>query len=136
MKQGKVWSFKTERFEVALMIERDRHYKYDGDDEDGEIQSKLDSGEYVAFNSAVVVKVDENEIASDHLGGSVYAADNYKEFWTSHRDPDFLNRNCSLMRAVKGENVMIGHYFPDMVRTACEQAREWINRYPEMRKSA
>lgn len=136
MKQGKVWSFKTKRFEVCLEIERERHYKYDGDDEDGSIQDKIDSGEYVAFTSKLAVYLDDNEIASDHLGGSVYAAKNVSEFWTSHRDADFMNRNCQPMRDARGQNVMIGHYFPDMVRTACDQAREWINRYPEMRKSA
>lgn len=89
-----------------------------------------------AFTSKLAVYLDDNEIASDHLGGSVYAAKNVSEFWTSHRDADFMNRNCQPMRDARGQNVMIGHYFPDMVRTACDQAREWINRYPEMRKSA
>lgn len=37
-----------------------------------------------------------------------------------------MNRNCSIMRAANGDNVMIGHYFPDMVREAVRQARAWL----------
>ena len=123
---GNVWQFKTKRFLVTLELERDRRYKYDGDDEDGETQRKLDNGEFVAFDSAVRIYFDDEEIAWDSLGSSVYGEYNVADFYTAHRDPDYTNRNCTLMRAERGENVCIGHYFPDMVRTAVKEARDYL----------
>lgn len=137
MKQGEVWSFKTKRFEVSLILERDRHYQYDGDDDDGETQAKLDFGEYVAFNSCVQVSLDGERIADEWLCGSVYDADNYREFWTSHRDPDPMNRNCTIMRdamfAKTGHHAVICHYFPGMVTEACKQARHYLSKFPKVR---
>jgi hypothetical protein len=121
---GTVWSYRTKRFTVSLKLERDYRYKYDGDDEDGETQAKLDSGEYVAFDSAVTVELDGEEIGFDSLHGSVYGADTVAEFYTAHRDPDVMNRNCSIMRAAMGDNVVICHYFPGMVLQAISAARE------------
>jgi hypothetical protein len=118
---GRVWEFKTARFVVALEIQRDRGYQYDGDDEDGETQAKLDSGEYVAFDSCVVVEFDGEEIARDSLCGSVYASGETSEFWTAHRTSAPEGRNYQ-----PGQNYVVCHYFPDMVRTACEAAREYI----------
>lgn len=132
-KWGIVWEFKTERFTVYLEVERDRGYRYDGDDEDGEVQRKLDSGEYVAFDSAVIVELDGEEISRDSLGGSVYESGRAAEFWTAHRDPDAMNRNCSIMRAARGGNVCICHYFPDMVRIAVQEARDHLRKYPRGR---
>lgn len=123
---GKVWRFKNGRFTVSLWIEPDYGYRYDGDDEDGETQRALDNGDYVAFDSKVTVELNGVEIGADYLGGSVYAYDDVSDFWTAHRDPDPMNRNCSLMRAARGGNVSIGHYFPDMVRSAIGEARDWL----------
>lgn len=128
-----VWTFRTERFAVSLMIIPDHAYRYDGDDEDGETQAKLDSGEYVAFDSVVTVTLDGQEVATDSLGGSVYGADEVAEFWTAHRDRDPMNRNCSAyrnaMRAKTGHECCISnHYFPDMVRQAIAEARQTIAR--------
>ena len=134
-----VWRFRTERFEVALKIERDHRYKYDGDDEDGETQAKLDSGEYIAFDSVVTVKLDGVEVGWSSLGGSIYGAKDYPDFWTAHRDSNPMNRNCTIMRrAYKGENnpnakVSICHYFPGMVSEAVEMAREIVGSKPYLR---
>ncbi|MER9833391.1 hypothetical protein NKJ28_00240 [Mesorhizobium sp. M0145] len=120
---GTVWVHTTARFRVRLEIEPDFVYRYDGHDENGETQAKLDSGEYVAFDSAVIVELDGEEIARDSLGGSVYAADEIAEFWTAHRCSDPMNRNCSIMRAARGGNVSICHYFPGMISEAIDAAR-------------
>ena len=127
------WQFKTDRFTVALYLNRDSSYQYDGDDPDGETQAKLDSGELVAFESNVVVILDgESVIGRSNLGGSVYAADEVEQFWTAHRDPDPMNRNCTTMRAAwqgKGDpdaRVSICHYFPGMVSEAIAEAREYV----------
>lgn len=133
MQRLRQWEFKTARFKVKLVIEYELGYRYDGDDPDGEVQAKLDSGEYVAFTSDVLVYLNGVEIGLDTLCGSVYECGKESEFWTAHRDPDPMHRNCSIMRAAKGENVAIGHYFPDMVRTAVADARRWLANVPEMR---
>lgn len=134
-----VWQFRTKRFRVALQIERDNGYQYDGEDEDGETQAKLDSGEYIAFDSRVIVELDGEEIGSDSLGGSVYADGEESDFWTAHRSVDPMNRNCSIMRAAHGGNCVICHYFPDMVRLAIAEAREHVRQLavpPYIRESA
>ena len=120
---GPAWRFRTKRFEIGLTVSRIPGYRYDGDDEDGETQAKLDSGEYVAFSSLVYVELDGVQIASDSLWGSVYLADSVPDFWQAHRDPNPDNRN-TLERRARRE--CIGHYFPDMVREAIREAREHV----------
>ncbi len=138
---GLKWFFETARFEVQLHIDRLHNFKYDGDDETGETQAALDSGEFVAFDSTVTVLLDGVEIGRDHLGSSVYARDEVAQFWTDHRGNDAMNRNCSIMRKARGGNVCICHYFPSMVSVAIQEARHTIQRkrdavaaLPRMRK--
>jgi hypothetical protein len=137
MREGLVWRFSTARFNVDLLIEQEHDYQYDGDDEGGETQSALDSGELVAFNSYVLVTLDGREVGRDTLGGSVYAADEVEQFWTAHRDPaDAANRNCL---ATKARGICICHYFPDMVRSAIGEARRTVrarNPLPYIRDAA
>lgn len=133
---GTVWTFKAGRFLVSLELERDHRYKYDGDDPDGETQDKLDSGEYVAFDSVVRVELDGEEIAADYLGGSVYAYDDVSDFYTEHRTSDPEYRNTL---AQKARGVCIVHYFPDMVRTAISEARAYVRNMsvpPRVRETA
>lgn len=128
---GTVWTFKPKgsRFAVELRLVRDHGYMYDGDDPDGETQEKLDSGEFVAFDSIVRVSLDGREIAYDTLGGSVYAADEVAEFYQAHRTsaPEYRNT-----LAQKAAGRCIGHYFPDMVREAIRQARDVIRDMPSV----
>jgi hypothetical protein len=111
---GRVWSFETARFTVALELERLTSYQYDGDDEDGETQAKLDSGEFVAFDSSVIVELDGEEIARDSLGGSVYGADQVAAFYTEHRTSSLEYRNTL---ASKARGVCFCHYFPNRTNT-------------------
>ncbi len=131
-----VWSFVTARFRITFAIREEPGYQYDGDDEDGETQSKLNSGEYVAFESRAAVYFDGEMIGADYLGGSVYSADTVSGFWTAHRDPNPMNRNCSLMRAAQGDNAVIGHYFPDMIAQAVKAARHHLAVAPRLRQIA
>jgi hypothetical protein len=128
-----VWTFKTRRFRVTLSIEYVDGYQYDGDDEGGETQAALDCGEYVAFDSLVRVFCDGVEVGWGSLGGSVYGCNEVATFWTAHRDPDPMNRNCTAMRAARGPHVNIGHYFPSMVSEAVAMARKVIGTMPKMR---
>lgn len=124
-----VWNFTIGRVELTLEIEQESGYQYDGDDENGETQTAIDNGEFVAFNSTVRCYIDSMEMGRDDLGGSVYAFGKESEFWTAHRDPDAMNRNCTIMRAAyKAKTgtdcISICHYFPGMVAEAIRQARE------------
>lgn len=123
MRQETVWKFETARFSVRLEIEQDYGYRYDGDDENGETQANLDNGEYIAFDSRVVVDMDGQEIGSDSLGGSVYDSNDYSEFWTAHRTSSAEYRNTL---AQKAQNRVICHYFPDMVCIAVKAARQKV----------
>lgn len=118
-----VWQFRAGRYTVRLEIEESQSYQYDGDDPQGDTQAALDSGELVAFDSRVVVTFNGVCIGTAYLFGSVYQAGSESEFWTAHRDPDPMNRNCSIMRAALGSNVSICHYFPGMVAEAIAEAR-------------
>lgn len=128
-----VWTFATKRFRVELQITPLESYQYDGDDEDEETQLDLDDGSIVAFDSRVFVYLDNQVVGVDYLGANVYEYDRISEFWTAHRDPDPMNRNSSIMRAVKGENYGICHYFPDMVIAAIKDARTDLCKAPKLR---
>lgn len=62
------------------------------------------------------------ELASEYLGCCAYTR--AQDFVTGHREDGPLNRNSSLMRAARGANVVICHYFPGMVAEACREARQ------------
>lgn len=106
---GTLWTFRSGRFLVGLTLEETPGYQYDGDDPDGETQAAIDSGEYVAFDSKVWVELDGEEIASDYLCGSVYAD-----------TQDFVSEHYGCRP--KG----YGAYFPDMVRQAIGEARDYL----------
>ena len=128
-----VWTFTAGRFEVALQIVPEYGYQYDGDDPEGEVQSKLDSGEYIAFGSIVTVSLDGVTIGEDSLWGSVYDADDQSEFWTAHRTSPPEYRNTLAQRA---HGRVICHYFPDMVASAVGQARAFLKGAPAVRGEA
>ena len=127
-----VWRFKTARFVVELTLSE----PFDLDTSWMDPAQLVDfaAGRLVAFDSMVRVTLDGLDVGSDHLGESVYYAGQVKDFWQAHRDPDPMNRNCTLMIAERGK-VTICHYFPEMVRQAVAMARETLANQPELRKS-
>ena len=126
-----IWAFKTARFDVRFYAEDDRDLDLSWD-EDGSTREGLESGEFVAFCACVEVRFAGRVIAADYLGGCIYRS--AEEFCTGHRDPDPMNRNCSL----NPRN--IGHYFPDMVATAISEARDALTKeiknLPRLRTAA
>jgi len=125
MSDNTVWEFSTRNYRVALEIMPE-----DLDPADSfEFQEDIDavrSGAVEWFQARVVVYgPDGEELGSDSLGGCAYAT--VREFYTSHRDRDPMNRNCSLMRVARG-NVVLCHYFPGMVTEAVAAARAAIAR--------
>lgn len=119
----RMYEFTIGRFTIAADIHPSDDLDLSWDD-DGEARANLESGLWEAFDTKVSVRFNGVEIASDWLCQSIYA--DPSEFFSDHRDADPMNRNCSVMRAARGDNVMIGHYFPDMVRNAVNEARAWL----------
>lgn len=122
-----LWTFRTKNFRVVLTAEPEHDLDLSWC-EAGETADKIESGEWVAFCAKVAVYLNGAEIASDYLGQCIYA--DPSDFATGHRDPDPMNRNCSL------NDRNIGHYFPGMVAQAIEEARAAIASYPKMRSAA
>ena len=125
-----IWTFKTKRFTISLILSESDDLDLSWDNE-GEVRENLESGFWQAFDSEVRVSLDGHTLASDYLSQSIY--ENPSDFWTGHRTSDPMDRNCSIMRAKRGENVCICHYFPDMVRQAIREARAALANMPEMR---
>ena len=119
-----VWEFATRNFRVALEIEPEEMDPAESFQFPEDIEA-VRSGEVEWFCARVVVYDSEGEeLAADSLGGCAYKR--VSEFYTAYRGPDPLGRNCSIMRQARGENVCIGHYFPDMVRSAVRDARSAV----------
>jgi hypothetical protein len=125
-----MWEFKTTNFTVRALIAPDDDLDLSWDD-GGETAENLNSGLWEAFETEVTVSFRGAEIGADYLGGSIY--EKPSEFFTDHRSPDPMNRNCSIMRAARGDKTSIGHYFPDMVRNAISEARKALAAVPKMR---
>jgi hypothetical protein len=121
MNSETVWTFKTANFTVALEVMPEDMDPADSF-EFAEDIAAVRNGDVAWFQASVVVYGhDGEELGRDSLGGCAYA--NVRDFYTSHRDADPMNRNCSIMRAARGDNVVICDYFPSMVRAAITEAR-------------
>jgi hypothetical protein len=127
-----MYRFETARFIVTATVQHDADVDVSFD-ETGETADKLDSGEWQAFGMIVrVCTRDGFELGRDSLWGNIYA--DPREFFESHRDADPMNRNCSAMRKANGENVVVCHYFPGMVKDAISDARKTLQSMPKLRK--
>lgn len=120
-----LWAFDTPNFRVALEVAPEDTHPSELCEFDEDFEFALEGGSHWFVASVAVYYGDDEddlmEIGRDVLGGCSYRS--FEEFYTAHRDPDPMNRNCSIMRASRGENVSICHYFPDMVRKAIRDAR-------------
>lgn len=117
------WRFETARFSVefhALPEDLDPADSFDFP----EAVEFASSGDPAAwFCACVLVRdVETGEVLGrDILGGCSY--NSFEEFISSHRDADPANRNTL---ALKAQNTVICHYFPDMVAEAITDARKTL----------
>ena len=120
------WTFETAQLRVELILTEAVDYEA-GDSE------LVDDGERVVFDSVVRVvhKASGTVLGEDSLSGSDY--DEPARFWKDHRDSRPMHRNCEAYRAARGANAVICHYFPSMVREACEQARQRLAELGEVK---
>lgn len=114
------WMFRTAQFSVELQVFAEDMDPADSFEFPEDIEA-VRNGDVEWFMARVVVTKNGREIGSDSLGGCAYRT--IAEFYEGHRDSDPMNRNSSIMRAERGGNVAICHYFPDMVRVAIADAR-------------
>lgn len=112
---GRIWMAQTAHFTISLILE-ESFQAYDGDDESGEIAEKLNNGDFVMFDSKVVVEINIDganniTIGADYLGNSVYE---------------------------DGKTLQFIHdgYFQDMLNLACSQARDFLANAPKLRTAA
>lgn len=125
-----LWKFETARFKVTLDWEWEQYPDISWDETD-ETRENLESGKWGCYSFRVRVTVDGRELSVDYLGNSIY--EDVTKFVTAHRDPNPMNRNCSIMRAARGGNVCICHYFPGMVSEAISAARKALCDVPRVR---
>lgn len=90
------------------------------DDEDQNNQN------LVFFDTTVEVVRNGHVIGRDNLGESCYLTGEEDTFFSDHRNPDPMYRNCSLMRARYGSKTSICHYFPSMIAEAIADARKTL----------
>src|SRR5208337_935527 len=134
MQPTNIYTFATANFTVKVDALEDEYLDLSWD-EGGAAAESLERGDSVAFCAyATVLDKDGRVLARDCLSGCIYGS--LQEFATAHRDPDPLNRNSSIMRAAKGSNVCICHYFPDMVRGVCQEARETLRKHAAVKVRA
>lgn len=125
-----MWEFETDRFHIVADIQPEEANPADSFDDAADIQAIRDGNvDWFCVRVRVLDRITGNELGGDRLGGCAYTY--VREFFTSHRDPDPLNRNCSIMRAARGDNVVICHYFPDMVLAAIREARKYVADWPD-----
>lgn len=129
-----VWEFKTARFRVAFEVEPENLDPEDGFEGEEDIELARSGDPAAWFSARVAVYLDGRQVGSDSLGACSYRS--FEDFYAAHRDPDPLNRNCTIYRAAQGENACVCHYFPDMVREAIREARTTLAANPKMRSVA
>lgn len=127
-RHGILWSFATARYTVAFWAEPEDLDPEDSFEfaDDVEFARSGDPAHWFCAFVGVLDNETDECLDYDVLGGCSYKS--FREFYSSHRDRDPLNRNCSIMRAERGDNVVICHYFPDMVRQAISAARAHLAR--------
>src|SRR5271166_4551006 len=126
---GTIWRFDTARYTVACWAEEEDMDPRDSMQFDEDIEFALEGDSHWFCACVGVFKCDDNSaddwcdddfecIGYDVLGGCSYRS--YREFVSGHRQGGPADRNCL---ATKARNVVICHYFPDMVRQAVAEAR-------------
>lgn len=121
-----VWEFNTAQFRVALEISPEDMDPADSFEFEEDIEAVRNGNvEWFCARVAVYLKGQRLALGADSLGGCAY--NTVAEFYTSHRDPDAMNRNCTIMRAARGD-ISICHYFPEMVSIAVKEARAELAR--------
>jgi hypothetical protein len=104
---GTIWSARLGALYISLVTEYSSE-PYNGDDEDGEVQAGIDSGDFVYFDSKVSVELNGVEIGASYLGGSHYKSGEVSSF-------------------------LHDGYFRDMLNEACDAARAYVGKLPKLR---
>jgi hypothetical protein len=119
-----VWQFETANFKIALEVTDCQDDPADSFEFPEDIEG-IRNGSVAWFDARVSVYKNGHRVGVDHLGHCAYKT--VEEFYQGHRDRDPMNRNSSIMRATRGDDVVfICHYFPSMVAEAIADARKTL----------
>jgi hypothetical protein len=118
------WQFKTRNLRITLDIAECLDDPTDQFEAGDQTVQDIRNGRIAWFDARVRISTDGQELGADYLGGCAYG--DISDFYTDHRSADPLHRNSSIMRASRGSNVVICHYFPSMVSEACRRARKTL----------
>jgi hypothetical protein len=114
-------TFATKRFRVNLECAQDDDFEFG--DCDAATLAGIERGAYAPYVFRVVVYLDDLEIGSDYLCGSVYS------------DPaEFGRAHYGIAPMGRAQGAIICCYFPDMVRAAVSGARKWLAEMPRVRE--
>lgn len=117
---GTIRRFETENFTVIVDAVDDTDLDISFD-ETGEVAAKLESGKYIGFCARARVMFEDEEIASDYLGGCIYES---LDAFMDHRKCGRANRKFE----ANGDAGRCGSYFSDMIHTVCDEAREHLTK--------
>jgi hypothetical protein len=122
-----LWSFATARFVVELYALEEDLDPSDSFENEEDVEFARDGYPAHWFCAYVQVVHIESDtvVGSDSLGACSYRT--FRDFYQSHWRSDATDRNCSIMRAARGDNTVICEYFPSMVREAIAHARTTID---------
>lgn len=118
------WRFNTKRYTIVFVAaeEGQSPEEHFSDPQDVAFASNGDLAHW--FSAGVAVYRDDRLVAQTWLGGCY---NSIGEFCGGHRDPNPLNRNCSIMRRARRKArraaISICHYFPDLIREVLAEAR-------------
>lgn len=98
-------TFRAGRFTVTVRAVEDNDCDMSFD-QSGEVQAAIDKGELELFGVEAECCLDGMPLASDYLGGCIYAS-----------PKEFMNHLGN------GDRSGTGSYFADMVRNVCREAR-------------
>lgn len=120
-----IYRFETARFAIVCIAEPEEMDPADSfcTDDDVAFAREDDPAHWFCAVVQIVDLAGGAVLGRDSLGGCSY--NSFDEFVSSHWRSSPDGRNTLAMKA---KNTCVGHYFPDMVRTALAEARETIER--------
>jgi hypothetical protein len=122
MQWEKMWSFQTSRFLVIAEIAPEIDDPADSfDDCCQDAIDAIRAGDMAWFQVRVRVLHNGSELGSDYLGGCAYHDAN--EFFSEHI------RGAAYAREQRAKGVLVGSYFPQMIREAISEARKTAQAY-------
>ncbi len=125
---GTMRTFKTKNFTVIADAIEEESPDFSWDDT-GEVQEKVENGDYLCFIARVRVLLHGREIGVDYLGNCIYSS---LEDFMDHKECGKQNKEY----AAQGKEGRCGSYFSDMIHEAITEARKTLKEEKTIRVRA